>query len=131
MKQKLTVAQSMSKTKALYFCLTIVFRNQFHQFTMLQKLLKCEVKAWLCQNLIIFPALQFYVKYSLGEFHQSKNVTFGNLGDSELWILVNLGLESCSNLLKSKFRTSKIVKIKIFGLFEFPKMWFRIKTEWR
>ena len=33
--------------------------------------------------------------------------------------LVNLGLEWCSNLLKSKFRTFKIVKINIFGTFEF------------
>ena len=36
--------------------------------------------------------------------------------------LVNLRLASYSNLQKSKFRTSKIVKINIFGLFEFPKM---------
>ena len=40
-----------------------------------------------------------------------KNVIFGIFRDSELCILVILGLESCSNLLKSKFRTSKIVKI--------------------
>ena len=38
--------------------------------------------------------------------------------------LVNLGLESCSNLLKSKLRTSKIVKSNIFGQFEFAKLDF-------
>ena len=80
-----------------------------------------EVKAWLCWNLIIVPSLQFYVKYSFGEFKRSKNVIFGNFGDSELLILVNLGLESCSNLLKSKFRTFKIAKKDIFGPFEFAK----------
>ena len=34
-------------------------------------------------------------------------------------------------LLKSKFRTSKIVKNDIFGPFEFAKMWFHVKSEWR
>ena len=54
----------------------------------------------------------------------------GNFGDSKLWILVNLGLESCSNLLKLKFRVSKIGKTDIFGLFEFAKIWFHVKSEW-
>ena len=98
-----------------------------HRGTMLQKLSKCEVKAWLCQNLIILLPLQFCVKYSFGEVKQSKNVIFG---DSGVWISVNLGLESCSNLLKSKSRTSKIVKINIFGMLDFPKMWFHVKLEW-
>ena len=59
-----------------------------------------------------------------------KNVIFGNFRDSEFWILVNLGLESCPNLLKSKFRTSKIVKNDIFGPFEFiksTKIWFHVE----
>ena len=95
--------------------------------TMLQKLSKYEVKAWLCRNLMIFLPLRFYVKSNFGEFFQSKNVIFGKFRDSELWILVNLGLECCSNLLKSKFRTSTIVKINIFGSFEFTKIWFHVK----
>ena len=37
-------------------------------FTLLQKLSKCEVKAWLCCNLIILPVLRFYVKSNFGEF---------------------------------------------------------------
>ena len=74
-----------------------------------------------------FTTTPIYVKSNFGVFKRSKNVISGNFGDSELWILVNLRLESCSNLLKSKFRTSKIVKINIFGLFEFPKMWFHVK----
>ena len=48
--------------------------------------------------------------------------------DSELWNLANLALENCSNLLKSKFRTSKIVKNDIFGPFEFAKIWFHAKS---
>ena len=40
--------------------------------------------------------------------------TLFNFRDSELWILVNLGLKSYSNFVKLKFRTSKIVKIKFF-----------------
>ena len=31
--------------------------------TMLQKLSKCEVKAWLWRNSIILPSLQFYLKF--------------------------------------------------------------------
>ena len=72
--------------------------------TMLQNLSKCEVKAWLCWNVIIAQALRFYVKSNFGKFKQSKNIIIGNLRDSNLWILVNLGLESCSNLSKIKIQ---------------------------
>ena len=41
---------------------------------------------------------------------------------------VNLELKSCSKL-KSKFRTSKIVKINIFGPFELTKIRFHVKLE--
>ena len=40
--------------------------------TMLQKLSKCEVKAWLCPNLIILPPIQNNVKSNFGEFKRSK-----------------------------------------------------------
>ena len=36
--------------------------------TMLQKLSKCEVKAWLCWNLITLLPLRFCVKSNFGEF---------------------------------------------------------------
>ena len=42
--------------------------------TMLQKLSKCEVKAWLCWNLMILPPLRFYLKSNFSKFKQSKNV---------------------------------------------------------
>ena len=61
-----------------------------------------------CWKLITLLPLQFYVKSNFGKFKRSKNVIFGNFWDSELWILESFGLESCSNWLKSKFRTSKI-----------------------
>ena len=54
------------------------------QCTMLQKLSKCEVKAWLCWNLIILPPLRFYVKSNFGEFEQSKNVILETL-NFEFW----------------------------------------------
>ena len=44
-----------------------------------------------------------------------------------IWHLVNLGFKSCSNLLESKFRTYRIDKNNIFGLFEFAKIWFHVK----
>ena len=74
---------------------------------MLQKLSKCEVKAWLCWNLMILLPLRFYVKSNFGKCKRSKNVIFCNFRDSEVWILVNLGLESCSNILETKIQTLK------------------------
>ena len=53
--------------------------------TMLQNLSKCEVKAWLCWNLIILPPLRFYVKSHFGEFKQSENVNFVSFRGSEFW----------------------------------------------
>ena len=55
----------------------------FHS-TMLQKLSKCEVKAWLCWSLIILPSLRFYVKSNFGKFKLSKIVIFGSFRDSKL-----------------------------------------------
>ena len=50
-------------------------------------------------------ALQFYVKSNFNKFKYAKNVIFGKFRDSELWILVNLGLdESCSNLPKIRIQ---------------------------
>ena len=43
--------------------------------------------------------------------------------------LVNLEFESCSNLLKSKFRISKMAKNDIVSPFEFTKIWFHVNSE--
>ena len=70
-------------------------------FTMLQKVSKCEVKAWLCWNLIILPLLQFYVKLNFGEFKNGPKMSFLAISETlNFEFLLNLGLESCSNLLK-------------------------------
>ena len=95
---------------------------------MLQKLSKCEVKAWLWWNLIILLPLRFYVKSYFGKFRRSKYFIFGNFRDSKHWICVNLGLESCSNLPKSRFRTTNNDNL---GPFELAKIWFHVKSEWR
>ena len=58
-------------------CRNVPIMNNYS--TMLQKLLKCEVKAWLCWILIILQPLRFCVKSNFGQFKQSKNVIFGNL----------------------------------------------------
>ena len=60
----------------------------FTQCTMLQKLSKCEVKAWLCRSLIILSSLRFYVKSNFAVFKWFKNVIFGNSNDPEFWFLV-------------------------------------------
>ena len=51
------------------------------------------------------------MKSNFGEFKWSKNVLFGNFRDCELEILVNLGLESCPDLLKIKIQTSEPLKL--------------------
>ena len=86
-----------------------------------------EVKASLCN----FTANQILREMKVWRIQTIQKCHFGNFRDSELWILVNLGLESCSNVLKSKFRTSKIVNINIFGPFAFTKIWFHVKSEWQ
>ena len=67
-----------------------VSSKNFTSTQMLQKLSKCELKAWICWNLIILQPLIFYVKSNLGELEQSKNVIFGNFRGSEFWFSVNL-----------------------------------------
>ena len=77
-----------------------------YTYTMLQKISKCEVKAWLCWSLIILPPLRFCVKSHFGEFKHSKNVTYGNFRDSELWIYAKFGT----------WKLPKVTKIKIHNL---------------
>ena len=102
-----------------------LYNSNSKKGTMFQKFSKCEVNAWLSWSLIILPPLWFYVKSNFGEFKRSKNETLN------FEPLVNLGLESSRAWLKSKLRTSKIVKNDIFGPFEFTKIWFHVKSEWR
>ena len=73
-------------------CFMFHFLNKFFALfcTMLKKILKCEVKAWLCWKLIILPPLRFYVKSNFGKFKWSKNVIFSNFGDSEFWYIWDL-----------------------------------------
>ena len=51
--------------------------------TMLQKLLRCEVKAAFFENFTILLPLKFYVKSNFGELKRSKNVIFGNFRGSK------------------------------------------------
>ena len=62
-----------------------IWRISSPQFTMLQKLSKCEVKAWLCWK-IIFSPLRFYVKSNFGELKQSKLSFFDILVVLNFWI---------------------------------------------
>ena len=86
--------------------LHLIYTPKVQHFIMLQKLSKCEVKAWLCWHLIILPPLWFYVKSNFGEFKWSKNVIFGNFRDSELWIFGKFGT----------WKLLKFAKIKIENL---------------
>ena len=79
-----------------------------NQSTMLQKFSKCEVKAWLCWNLIILPPLRFWREITFWRIQ-----TVHNVKDAELCILVNLGLESCSDLLKIKTKNQDSEPLKL------------------
>ena len=50
------------RKKTSFDSLYLYIIMELHHITMLQKLSKCEVKAWLCCNLIFLPLLRFYVK---------------------------------------------------------------------
>ena len=75
-------------------------------------------------------ATQIYVKSNFGEFYQKMSY-LAILDTLNFEFLVNLGLESCSNLQKSKFRTPKIVKNDILGPFDYIKILFHVKSEWQ
>ena len=103
------------------------------QITMLKKLSKCEVKAWLCWNFIVLLVHWFYVKSNFGKFKQFKSIIFGNFRGSNFWILilVNLSNFQVPNLPKIQSSVSKIAKNDIFRPFEFTKIGFQVKSEWQ
>ena len=86
---------------------------KFPHCTMLQKLSKCEVKAWLCLKKIL-RSLIFYVKSNFGEFKRSKNVIFGNCRDSQFWFLVNFSI----------FQEPNLPKFKVLSLYNCQKCHF-------
>ena len=61
--------------------------NHFRLYTMLHKLSKFEIRAWLCWNLIILLPLRFCLKSNFGKYKKSKNVIFSNLEtlNFEIW----------------------------------------------
>ena len=81
--------------------------------TMLQKLSKCEVKAWLCWNLIILPSLRFYVKSNFGVFKLFKNVILAILE------VLNFDFGKIEQLSSPKF-----TKIQSSGSQKLPNMTF-------
>ena len=70
--------------------------------TVLQKLYEIKLHNTRIYMPLSFAWNQFWQKLNL------KNCHFYNFRDSQLWILVNLGLEKWLKLLKLKFWTSKI-----------------------
>ena len=78
-----------------------------HKFTMLQKLSKCEVKAWFCWNLIILPSLRFYVKSNFGKFKRPNMQCLAILG---LWILIFSTFEQFSSPKFTKIQSSESLK---------------------
>ena len=93
---------------------------------MLQKISKCEVKAWLCWNLILYRHSNF-----------TWNQIWANTNGSKMTFLAILELLSIWETFKSiihqnsNFWVSKTAKNGIFGPFVFAQIWFRVKLEWR
>ena len=98
-------------------------RPQSKQSTMLQKLSKCEVKTWLCWNLIILPPLRFYVKSNLVSSNGTKMSFLPifevlNFDFSKLWTWKLL------KFTKNHSEPLKWTKNNISGPFEFTKFDF-------
>ena len=108
----------------------IFIENKCLSSTMLQKLSKCEVKAWHCWNLTILPPLRFYMKSNFGEFKRFKMSFLAILVtlNFEFWLIWDLKAAQIHQ--KSKFRTSKIAKSDSYGPFKFATIWFHVKSEW-
>ena len=85
--------------------------------TMLQKLSKCKVKAWLCWNLIILPPLDFVQNYILANANGPK------LSFTAIWTLLIF-------TKKSKFRTSKNCQKWRFWTFWLCQNLISHKLEW-
>ena len=89
--------------------------------TMLQKLSKCKVKAWLCCNLIFLQPLTFYVKSNFGKFKQSKNIIFAiiDILNFEIW-----DLKATQNYLNQNSEPLKLAKITFLDRLNLPKFDF-------
>ena len=69
-----------------------------------------------------FTATQILREIKFWRIQTVKKCYFDNLATLNFEFLVNFELESCSNLLKSKFGVSKFAKNDIFGPFEFTQI---------
>ena len=93
--------------------------------TILQKLSKCEVKAWLCWNLIILLPLRFYVETNFGKFKRSKNVIFFAILE-----LLNFDISKFEQLSSPKFtkiqssEALKLPKMTLLDRLNSPKFYF-------
>ena len=100
--------------------------EKINPYTMLQKLSKCEVKTLL--KFDHFTATQILCEIKFWQIQTVQKCHFWPFLETlNFEFLANLALESCSNLLKSKFTTSKIVKINNFGLCEFTTILFHVQ----
>ena len=90
--------------------------------TMLQKLLKCEVKAAWYDNYTIWLTPKFYVKSNFGEFKWSK-MSFWALSE-----VLNFNFSKFEPFCKSqinrnsKLSVSEIVKVALFQIQILPKL---------
>ena len=80
-------------------------------YTMLQKLSKCEVKAWLCWNLIILPSLRF-----------TWNLIFANFNGQKISFLAIVEVLNFDFL--SKFQVPNWPKFQSLEHLKLPNMTF-------
>ena len=106
---------SLNKTQ---FCL------RFWSSTVIQKLSKCEVKVWLCWNLIILPPLRIYVKSNLGKFKHPKMPFLAILEVLKFDLSKSEQLSSPKFTKNSKFRVSEIAKLTFLDRLILPKFDF-------
>ena len=106
--------------------------------------MKCSKKVYeLCvsendENIKVSNAPETFKMWSKGHSNFAWNQILANWNGPKMSFLailetlnyeflVNLGLDSYSNVLKTNLRTSEITKSDIFGPFQFAKIWFHAK----
>ena len=96
---------------------------------MLQKLSKCEGKAWLCRNLIIFCHSDLTWNQANSNGQKISFVAIFEILNFDLRKFEQLSIPKFTK--NSKFRASEIAKNDTFGPIESTKIWYHEKSEWR
>ena len=96
-----------------------------------RKFQNVKLRLEFVENLIILPPLRSTWNQILANSYSPKMSFWAILEVLNFAFSKFEQLQSPAFTKNSKFRVSVIAKNDIFGLFEFAKFWFHVKSEWR